>query len=154
MNRKIALLASALVLSASLFAMGGNMKGGNEDSLTEKSTKSECQNKGEHFKHKFANLTDEQKKEVEKIIDKYSSDRNKIKIEIREKEIVVDKLMLEDKVDWTKVEKAVTDVSASHAKLRVLKLKERKEISQITGEKISFGFNKHGKRVNSDNCNR
>jgi Spy/CpxP family protein refolding chaperone len=147
MNRKIALLASALLLSASLFAMGGN-----SEFKGEKSTQSECRErgnrgeKGERFKHKFDKLSEEQKKEVEKVFKKYSADKNKVKIEIREKEIVVDKLMLDDKIDWAKVEKAVTDVSASRAKIRVIKLKERKEISQITGEEFSCGMEKREHR--------
>ena len=50
-------------------------------------------------------------------------------IEIREKEIAVDKLMIEEKIDWAKVEKVLTETAVSHSKMRLIQMKEQKEIS-------------------------
>ena len=136
MKRKSMLLAATLILSAAVYAMENqNMKGfGAEGNNGKREMRMECVD----FQNKFTKLTDEQKSEIEKILKKYSPDKKKIMIEIREKEIAVDKLMIEEKIDWAKVEKALTETAVSHSKMRLIQMKEQKEISQVTGEEM-FG---------------
>lgn len=137
MKRKSILLAATLILSASIYAMDNqSMKGfGPEGNNSKREMRMECLD----FQNKLTKLTDEQKNEIEKILKKYSPDKKKVMIDIREKEVVVDKLMIEEKIEWTKVEKALTEVAVSHSKMRLIQMKEQKEISQVTGEEMFGG---------------
>ncbi len=146
MNRKTILLTATLLISASLFSMseykaekdGRQHKNSGENSI--------CLER-ESKNNKFDYLTPEKKTEVENILKKYSSDRKKIFIEVQEKEIAIDKLLIEEKIDWNKVEKAVTELSTVKSKLKVLNLKQKFEISQITGDDF-FRFNRHHNKRN------
>ena len=148
MKKTILLIAAMLLISVSVFSMGMKNSEKEEKGSNYQGQCIEKSERGDHFKKRFENLTPEKKAEVEKIQKKYETDEKKLALEIKEKNIAVDKLLLEEKVDWTKVEKAVNDVSASKAKFRVLHLKKRTEMKQVLGDDFFGGFGKHMRHSN------
>lgn len=139
MRRKSILFAATLILSASIYAMGhSEMNDGRENMGNGRPVNMESAEKCSDFKDKLSKLTEDQKNEIEKVLKKYGVEKKKIMVEMKEKDIVIEKLLIEEKIDWTKVEKALTDASAVHVKMRLIQLKEQKEISTITGEEM-FG---------------
>lgn len=137
MRRKSILFAATLILSASIYAMGhSEMNDGRENMGNGRPVNMESAEKCPDFKDKLSKLTEDQKNEIEKVLKKYGVEKKKIIVEMKEKDIVIEKLLIEEKIDWTKVEKALTDASAVHVKMRLIQLKEQKEISTITGEEM------------------
>ena len=144
MNKKLVLLAATLIFSASIYAASEDFREKNRGEKNDNKSQIECCEKSDFHSKKFEKLTDEQKTNIKTILKKYSLEKEKVRIELREKKIAVDKLLLDEKIDWQKVEKALTDESISYSKIKLLKLKEQKEISQITGEEIYHQTNKRG----------
>ena len=138
MKKVVMVLSILAILSAPAFAFGnrdghGKM-GGSYYSAEE--------NGGCKGFESNTKLTDEQKKEISSIRAKYISDIEKLRLSAQEKRIAVEKLLLEEKIDWNKVEKAVQDESAVRVQLKMIHLKMRTEIKAKTG--VDFPGNGKG----------
>lgn len=93
------------------------------------------------------NLLMNKKKEITSIRAKYISDIEKLRLSVQEKRIAVEKLLLEEKIDWSKVEKAVQEEYAVKTQLKMIHLKMRTEIKTKIG--VDFPDRRkgmHGKR--------
>ena len=149
MNKKLVLLAATLIFSASVYAASEDFREKNRGEKNDNKSQIERCEKLDSHSRKVEKLTDEQRANVENITKKYSFEKEKLRIELREKKIAVDKLLLDEKIDWQKVEKALAEESISYSKIKLLKLKEQKEISQITGENFYFKSNQRSHHKNN-----
>ena len=143
MKKVVMVLSILAVLSSPAFAFG-NKEGHGKIGGSYYSMEENCRGNGFEFN---AKLTDEQKKEITSIRAKYISDIEKLRLSVQEKRIAVEKLLLEEKIDWSKVEKAVQEEYAVKTQLKMIHLKMRTEIKTKIG--VDFpdrGKGMHGKR--------
>jgi len=70
---------------------------------------------------------------MQEIREKYKDDNQKLVLEVRDIQVDIDRELIEDTVDWTKVEKLEKSKAEVKAQLAVSKLKMREEIEEKTG---------------------
>jgi len=130
-----------MLVSVVAFARGGDGQGqsynGQNNQVSDQNQVTQMNNNQKLRNPIYDNLTDEQKEKLEKVRklrDGIREDGKKNHLNIVEKNIGIQKEMLEDKVDWTKVEKIQKEIEVLKTEEKMIRLKARKEIEEILGE--------------------
>ncbi len=126
MKRK--LLIISLILSSLIFAQGDNGK-------NQKNNMGNVEQKMEMPKPQ---LTEDQQKDLLLIMEKYHKEMAPLRLMIEEKNIKIKMELLNDKVDWNKVDSLLKEKAEIEGKLEVSMLKSRLEMEQKFPE-IKFG---------------
>ena len=84
------------------------------------------------------NLSDAEYKKLTLMRNKHFKENEKLLIEIRSKELAIDKLTIQDNVDWDKVDKLNSDKYKLVEKLENKRLRHREELKKEFGDKF-FG---------------
>lgn len=92
----------------------------------------------------YESLNEDQKAELNTLRDKAYAERQKYANEIQMKKLEVERLVIEDEVDWNKVEKLNGEIAELQAEMRTESLKYRKEASDITGYDHGMGMGSRG----------
>lgn len=124
------LVAGLLVASVTVLARGynnyGHMYGGQETSII-----------------RYQDLTPEQEEKLTSLEQKAYKSRSKYMTDIQGKRLEVERMILEDVVDWKKVEKLNEDIARLQGKVRTESMKYSKDVSDITGYEYMSGAEYH-----------
>lgn len=126
MKRK--LLIISLILSSLIFAQGDNGK----------NQKNKMGNEIEKMEMSKPQLTEEQQKDLLLVMQKYHKEMAPLRLMIEEKNIKIKMELLNDKVDWNKVDSLLKEKAEIEGKLEVSMLKSRLEMEQKFPE-MKFG---------------
>ena len=118
MKRK--LLIISLILSSLIFAQGDNGK----------NQKNKMGNEIEKMEMSKPQLTEEQQKDLLLVMQKYHKEMAPLRLMIEEKNIKIKMELLNDKVDWNKVDSLLKEKAEIEGKLEVSMLKSRLEMEQ------------------------
>ena len=130
------LLIVGLALSSMAFAKG-NFNGNNDGF-----GKGQGQNQGKQMNQmQNVTLTEAQQKELATLREAHQKKTAPIIISLQEKDLAIDKELLADKVNWTKVESLTKEKAAIESQLEVLRLKNQVEIKEKFGINVG-GFGK------------
>lgn len=159
-------LAGVLMLvSVVAFARGGNgdgrFNGLQSRQFVGQNQTSQMNNNQRRINLIEENLTDAQKVKLEKVMKlRYENreDGRKSNLEIKEKNIQIQKEMLEENVNWSTVKKIQSEIEALKTDQKIIRLKSRKEIEEILGEDLFLLRRNQGRqnldrRGNRDNRN-
>lgn len=140
------LLIAGLVISAMAFAKGSFS--GNNDGYG----KGQGQYQGKQMNQiQETTLTEAQQKELATLRAAHQKVTAPLMISLQEKDLAIDKELLADKVNWTKVESLTKEKAAIESQLEVLRLKHQVEIKEKFGINVSGfgkGMNGQGKGMN------
>ncbi len=130
------LLVIGLALSTMAFAKG-NFNGNNDGF-----GKGQGQNQGKEM-HQIqeTTLTEAQQKELATLTEAHQKVTAPLMISLQEKDLAIDKELLADKINWTKVESLTKEKAAIESQLEVLRLKHQVEIKDKFGINVG-GFGK------------
>ncbi|OQY09936.1 MAG: hypothetical protein B6I28_02060 [Fusobacteriia bacterium 4572_132] len=156
---KKGIIGLLMLLSVMTFARGGNGQGTFDGG--QRQFLGGNQNVSANYNQRriipiYSDLTEEQKaklEKVEKLRAKKRDEGRKTNLEIKEKNIAIQKEMLEDNVDWSKVEKIQKEIEKLKTEQKIIRLKEKKEIEKILGDDISL-LKKNKRRSKQNNGNR
>lgn len=81
----------------------------------------------------YQNLTPEQSEKLSALEKETSNIRRKYALEIQTKNLEVQRIMIEDKIDWEKVEKINGEIAYTQAKMRTESMKFNRKAYEITG---------------------
>ena len=127
------LLVIGLALSTMAFAKG-NFNGNNDGF-----GKGQGQNQGKQMNQmQNITLTEAEQKELATLREAHQKVTAPLIISLQEKDLAIDKELLADKVNWTKVESLTKEKAAIESQLEVLRLKNQVEIKE------KFGINVGG----------
>lgn len=128
------LLVIGLALSTMAFAKG-NFNGNNDGF-------GKGQNQGNQMNQmQNITLTEAQQKELATLREAHQKVTAPLVISLQEKDLAIDKELLADKVNWTKVESLTKEKAAIESQLEVLRLKNQVEIKEKFGINVG-GFGK------------
>ncbi len=88
----------------------------------------------------YQELTPEQEENLSVLEQKVYRSRRQYMTEMQSKRLEVERLMLEDGVEWKKVEKLNEDIARLQGKMKTESMKYYKDISDITGYKYMSGM--------------
>ena len=136
--KKILLIGLALT---SLAFAKGNYDGNNNDKEY-----GQGQNQGKQMNQmQNTTLTEAQQKELATLRDAHQKVTAPLVITLKEKDLAIDKELLADKINWTKVETLTKEKAAIESQLDVLRLKNRVEIKEKFGINVGGFGNGKGK---------
>ncbi|MBP6126133.1 MAG: hypothetical protein KA446_05640 [Leptotrichiaceae bacterium] len=134
------LLIVGLALSSMAFAKGNF--NGNNDGFGKGQGQNQNQNQGKQMNQmQNVTLTEAQQKELATLREAHQKKTAPIIISLQEKELAIDKELLADKVNWTKVESLTKEKATIESQLDVLRLKNQVEIKEKFGINVG-GFGK------------
>lgn len=100
--------------------------------------------------NKFANLTEDQKKELLILKEKHQKAMAPLKLNVQEKDLAIKKEMLADKPNWTKIETLTKEKAGIKSQIQIASLKNQTEMKEKFGMEFgnSFGKGQKGKGFN------
>ena len=96
----------------------------------------------------YQTLTPEQQKELNLLENEIYRVRSRYMVDIQTKQFEIERLMLQDNVDWKKVERLNQEVAMLQANMTTEIMKHQKQISDITGYNYMPGMQNMGRGYN------
>lgn len=120
------ILVGLAVLSAMVFAQGrgnndGGGRGGNKN------------NQGQGY---YQTLSEEEQEKLNTIREEHRKEMTEKNLAIQEYRIQIEKELLKDSIDWSKIEKLVNQEYEKRSEMELLRLQYRSEVR----EEFNFGF--------------
>ena len=81
----------------------------------------------------FENLSQEQKDKITELRSENFKKNSKLKLSIDEKMLNIRKLMMEEKVEWSKVKKLTKEIGVLESEVEYNNLRNRYEINKVAG---------------------
>lgn len=144
--KKIILVIAFAVMSLGVFAYGGNENGQGRTEGKEKFAEKRIERRYEARKEMLEKLTDEQKKELEKTRVKFKKEKQLKALEMKEKDIEIKKLLLEENVNWNKIENAIKDKNDKKSEMELYVLKHKFLMKEKFGIDIPFEYGRDKKQ--------
>ena len=124
-------LVGLAVLSAMAFAQGrGNNDGGGRGGANKN-------NQGQGY---YQTLSEEEQEKLNTIREEHRKEMTEKNLAVQEYRIQIEKELLKDTVDWSKVEKLVNQEYEKRAEMELIRLQYRSEVR----EEFDMGFNMGG----------
>ncbi len=99
----------------------------------------------------YQTLTPEQQEKLNLLENDIYKTRHLYMTDIRTKQLEIERLMLQDNIDWKKVEKLNEEIAKLHAKMATETMKHQKQIVDITGNDYYMHWNMR-QGYNYGNC--
>jgi len=131
------LVALVLVSSVAMARGQGNMQNNQNNQMNQGNRNLQ--------KNNFLNLSEEEKKELNEFRVKQREMNQKEILEIKTLDLAIEKELLNEKIDWAKVEALNTEKFQKKSEMNLSCLKTKEEFEKKFGKDISLGRSHHMK---------
>ncbi|MGM0508639.1 MAG: hypothetical protein ACQERZ_05675 [Fusobacteriota bacterium] len=88
---------------------------------------------------RYEELTEKQQEELEELRKKIRDANDELILDLKSNNLEIQRLMIEDEINWIKVEKLLEEKAELEIKLELSRLKHREEVKEIIGEDFPMG---------------